>query len=110
MGSHKYPKAAAVVQQNTYVDDILESFEKDELARKCATEISALLETGGFFIKKWIFSSEHEVSYYDINCVSSEHKNTPVLGSKWERQTDSFVFKVKLNFSERKRKIRVDPI
>ena len=65
MGSQKYPKAALVVQQNTYVDNILESVEKDELARKCATEISTLLATGGFFIKKWIFSSEHEVTYYE---------------------------------------------
>ena len=44
-----------------------------------------------------------------IKTVSSEHKNTSFVGSKWERQTDSFVFKVKLNFSERKRKIGVDP-
>ena len=97
------------MQENTYVDDILESFETDKLARICASEISSLLKTGGFFIKEWMFSSEHEGDDYEISCVSGEHKNTSVLGSKWEKRTDSFIFTVKLNFSEKKRKVRTGP-
>ena len=110
MGSKRYPKAAAVVLENTYVDDMLESFEKEEEARQCAKEISTLLASGGFFIKEWVFSSEQDnENNPDINCVSGRHDNTSVLGSRWDRSTDTFVFVVKINFSEKKRKLRVDP-
>ena len=110
MGSATYPKAAAIVENNTYVDDIIDSFDSDETAKRCAKDISTLLKNGNFFIKEWIFSSnQNNKQEYDIACVSGENKKTSVLGCKWDRKTDSFVFSVKLNFSEKKRKVKVGP-
>ena len=110
MGSATYPKAAAIVQNNTYVDDIIDGFDSDEAAKRCAKDISTLLKNGNFFIKEWIFSSnQNNKQEYDIACVSGENKKTSVLGCKWDRKTDSFVFSVKLNFSEKKRKVKVGP-
>ena len=111
MGTTISPLAVEVIMKNSYVDDLIDSFKSDEMARKIASEISEILQHGNFFIKEWIFSSDHDISSseYDITCVTGDNKKTSVLGCKWDRSTDSFVFSVKLNFSEKKRKVRTGP-
>ena len=56
MSKEAFPEAADVVLKNTYVDDILDSFEDEEVAKKITREIDELLSIGGFNTKGWVFS------------------------------------------------------
>ena len=58
MGQDKYPKAAHVIKENTYMDDIIESVSDKEKAKKLAKDIENLLEEGSFKIKEWIFTND----------------------------------------------------
>ena len=54
MGAHEYPKAAQVIKENTYMDDIIESVPNKEKAKKLAKDIEAFLDGGNFKMKEWI--------------------------------------------------------
>ena len=58
MGRSTYPEAADIVENNTYVDDILDSFDTTEMAMTTSKEITELLKIGGFNIKGWTHSSK----------------------------------------------------
>jgi hypothetical protein len=64
---------------------------------------------GGFVIKKWTTTSE--TSGFRDMCTGEKtvEEDSKVLGITWNAQTDEFGFKTKLNFSEKKRKIRSSP-
>ncbi|XP_060531495.1 uncharacterized protein LOC132705081 [Cylas formicarius] len=50
---HKYPLAAKALKRNTYVDDIVVSCCSIQTALALRDELIALLNTGGFELKKW---------------------------------------------------------
>ena len=106
MGKELYPEAAAVVIENCYVDDILDSFETLGKARRMTNEIDKLIDVGGFKVKEWMVSTrEHEdEDEVDIKDLSRENQN--VLGLIWDKTADIFRYKIKLNFSLKKRGIR----
>ena len=58
MGADRYPEAAQVIKENTYMDDIIESVPTKEKATKLAKDIEALLDGGNFKIKEWIFTHD----------------------------------------------------
>ena len=57
-GRHKYPKAAKVIDENTYMDDVIESVTDKEQAKNFTQDIESLLNEGSFKMKEWIFTHD----------------------------------------------------
>ena len=107
--SDKYPQAADTLIKNTYMDDVLDSANSVHDAKKLTRDVDEVLSKGGFVIKKWTTTSE--TSGFRDMCTGEKtvEEDSKVLGITWNAQTDEFGFKTKLNFSEKKRKIRSSP-
>ena len=98
----EFPDAARAIKENTYMDDVLDSVNTEEEYDKLTKDIDALLEPGKFEIKEWRRSPGK------TNCLAEEtHKEKEkVLGMQLNTSNDTFEFKVKLNFSPKKRNVR----
>ena len=99
MAQEKYPQEAKIIRDNTYMDDIIESVGDRERAEIVTRNIEKLVDIGGFKIKGWTISGSSET-------YAPAEK---VLGVCWRPVKDLFCFKVTLNFSRRKRKLRTEP-
>ena len=53
MSQARYPKAAQTVQDNTYMDDVIDSVKTEEEVKSITGEIDDLLSRGGFKMKGW---------------------------------------------------------
>ena len=103
----KHPKAADVVKNNSYMDDILDSVNSKEEACRMTKEINAVVEAGGFHMKSWVVSNEPG-NDDDIHFEQTTDREK-VLRVSWDPKEDCFHFEVKLNFSQKKRKVRTGP-
>lgn len=101
MGTDKYPKAAQVIKENTYMDDIIESVPTKEKATKLAKDIEALLDKGNFKMKEWIFTHDRtdllKTIPNDKSCTTEK-----VLGVVWNPVQDEFVYKMHLRTTSKK--------
>ena len=93
------PKAGKVLTENVYMDDICESVETVEEAKKLAEDIDFVLKNGGFQVKGWISNKElHENSKHtgesDANNMLKEEVDEKVLGISWNRKSDTLSLKV----------------
>ncbi len=96
-----HPQAAKAFKENSYMDDICDSVETVEEARK-QTEIDTVLATGGFKVKGWT-SNKTEESDNDDEIEMKMFKGDSeekVLGIGWNNQTDTFSFKVKTDLMQ----------
>ena len=50
---HKYPRAAKALTEALYMDDLVHGEQSPEETRSLLIEINALLNEGGFFMRKW---------------------------------------------------------
>ena len=121
MGKETYSKAANVIQNSTYVDDIIDSVNSLNEAKELTGDIDKLLQPGGFEIKHWTIHSESESSRSILESDSSlstgtlesccndikgdkqnnfheigKCPNQKVLGVGWNPKTDSFHFSVRI--------------
>ena len=94
----KFPEAAQVLKDNTYMDDICDSVRTEEEARELTKCIDNVLETGGFKVKGWLSNKakesntdQGETKEAAILNSASEEK---VLGVAWNTYADIFTFKV----------------
>ena len=60
MGSQSFPEEAEIVQDSSYVDDIVGSVNSTEDGHRICSNISKLIEPGNFTIKHWLKSGEGE--------------------------------------------------
>ena len=105
-------KAKNAIKNNSYMDDILESCPNLDEGLKLMKEIEDILKQGGFYMKEWITSQVDKIVFKgDQEEISTpkEIEKEKILGLEWERERDEFHFKAKLNFSIRKRKVRIQP-
>ena len=107
--AESHPKAADTIVKNSYIDDLIDSFDSNDEMMETAATISSILETGGFSIKHWLTSNQNPSSAEntDIKCATPDQSK--ILGMYWEQSSDSFKFKIKLNFSEKHRKVKTGP-
>ena len=93
----KYPRAAEIIQVDTYVDDTI-SGEKDEATlNKSLKELKALVKTGGFDYKGITQSGEDPPSH-----LSGDGVSINVGGYKWFSSIDVLKLNIgPLNFSKR---------
>ena len=109
MSRENYPQAARVIEDNTYMDDILESVPDKKEAQSVTKNVETMIGKGGFEITGWTISGNPD-NQSEMAIPNETHAPTEkVLGTSWRPIEDQFCFKVKLNFSERKRKLRTEP-
>lgn len=82
MNALQHAKAADVLQQSIYVDDIVESTESKEQAVELAKETEEVLSSAGFKVKSWTFNKEEPQS----------EDTTQVLGVNWNPGQDKIIF------------------
>ena len=71
MGKETYSKPANVIQNITYVDDIIDSVDSLNEAKELTEDIDKLLQPGGFEIKHWTIHNESESSRSILESDSS---------------------------------------
>lgn len=95
----RFPRAAEVLKKAFFMDDFLWSVDTIEEAVSLQEELIALLNSGGFMLRKWA-SNRSQV----LQQLPEEHRETPiqfdddknlsikVLGLQWLPANDSFSF------------------
>ena len=97
MSKEKHPKAAKVLQENSYMDDILDSVDSPEDVTQLTSAIEDVLSLGGFKIKEWLYSAKPEQTQYTPPMKNStvSNRSEKVLGMGWNPETDQFKFEYK---------------
>ncbi|XP_070519420.1 uncharacterized protein [Cardiocondyla obscurior] len=97
----KYPMGALVLQQDTFVDDVLFGEHDKQKIMQARTELISLLAKGGFTARKWASNDRHllqEISPADHglawNAPVQESEEIKILGLLWNPERDAFEFKV----------------
>ena len=113
------PEVSYVLNNSTYVDDVVHSVEVG--SKELARDIHQTLKDHGFTIKQWQFSGEscgrnEEELFSDMPVQSSESllkghggTNLKVLGVGWNPKEDLIVFTSDLNFSAKRKGKRSGP-
>ena len=107
MSEAEFSKASKTITGNSYMDDILDSLEKEEDAEAMKKSVAKDLSRGGFKIQNGIPSRESKQN--NITEKESYDSNERILGMLWDPLNDNFHFSAKLNFSTKNRKIHSLP-
>lgn len=96
----QHPHASQIIQNDSYVDDIVSGENSVEDALKYQNDLIQLLSKGGFELHKWASNSPELLSHLP----SSRLKLTPlslddtvslkILGLQWNPHTDTFSYKI----------------
>ena len=109
----KYPHVEDIIKSNTYVNDILDSFESHNQAIEVAQDIDSVINVGGFKVKEWLVSSNAESIELqdkgDKREIQLDDANEKELGMTWHRKQDAFSYTAKVNFSPKRRNVRIGP-
>ena len=103
MTRNEYPEAADIIQNNTYMDDIIESKDNLAMARKLSQDIEKAIVKGGFQIKEWIFSGDASKQEETITVQKPHTSTEKILGIKWSPYEDQLCFDVKIKFSPKRK-------
>lgn len=94
-----FPEATAVIQNHTYVDDVIAGHEDEEKAQILQTQLIALLQKGGFELRKWTSNSPRLLGSFPSNhhevpkfLQSSDQPFFSILGLYWSPSRDFFSF------------------
>lgn len=90
----EYPRAAKVVKNNFYMDDLLCSVDTEKEAIELKQELTELLGLGGFELAKWTSNSRAVVNQDSDFKSICEKDNTSVLGVSWACFQDEFQFNI----------------
>lgn len=102
----EYPEAAELIIKNSYVDDLLTSVDTVCEAKKIIRNTEMLLGSGGFRVKHWIISGDVDEHFAGMNVLNADQET--ILGMCWLPKADVWVFKVRLNFSSKRRGVHVE--
>lgn len=96
-----YPVAAAILKDQTYVDDILSGGHSLEEARTALFELKYVLESAGFPLKKIMANNTKLLEgipkddLFDEDFLMFEDSSeTKILGIRWNAMTDDFFYSV----------------
>ena len=98
----QFPEAERLVKSSFYVDNMFTSFETEDEALNGARQVHAALATRGFNLTQWMASSRKlltELKPFGLaaptfNIDFDELPTERTLGTLWDSNTDSCVFKV----------------
>ncbi|GFR07434.1 DUF1758 domain-containing protein [Trichonephila clavata] len=89
-----FPRAADIVLQDVYLDDILSGCSSLNELESLKTELTQLFKSAGMSLHKWCFSHSTN-DFPDLHFdQSSEENMTKTLGALWNSSSDTFCFKV----------------
>ena len=95
-----HPRAAEMLREGSYVDDLMDSVPTMEEAKDLAGGAEKMLLKGGFMIKFWLYSGDH---------VEEEDGITQLLGVCWKSGADLLCYQTSLNFSIKKHGVHIHP-
>ena len=95
-------RAAYVLQNDSYMDDVLSGEDNMELAKKLVTNVEKIAEKGSFKFKKFVFSGEFLEN-------GEKQPTEKVLGVNWEPSEDIIKIGIELNHHKKKRGHRTEP-
>ena len=106
-----FPKASQTIMWNSYMDDIPESTPCEEEAEELMSNITKVLEKGGFRIKQWLISEHSKTQQLDENedqhavqlltgVKTSDSETGKVLGMLWNPKEDKLLYAVGVHFSK----------
>lgn len=98
----KFPVAASIILNNIYVDDVMTGAEFQEDLQQAKEELVALLESGGFVLRKWSSNSSQflqkiPTEYLEsckTNYDSLSDPHIKLLGLHWNPISDTYSFRV----------------
>lgn len=95
-----YPRAAAILQRDLYVDDLLTGADSVEEILGIRDEIISLLRRGGFHIRQWASNHRHALDNLDRktfgNDVAIEKSSvSKTLGIVWDANSDRFIYSIR---------------
>nr|CAI5833897.1 unnamed protein product [Callosobruchus analis] len=97
--SHRFPRAAEILENSVFVDDIVSGANDISEALKLQGELISLLKCGGFELKKWMSNVPdllQSVSQSVLQTPLSFDKEGPhfvkVLGLQWHPSEDIFTY------------------
>lgn len=100
---HNFPEAAAILETSFYMDDLLCSTDSIQSAIKLKKDLTKLLKSGGFNLRKW--SSNEAQLLHDEGSTSNipeaycfrNQETTKTLGLRWNPNEDNFTFQLTIN-------------
>ncbi len=92
------PEAARTIKDNTYMDDILDSVNTKEEARKLTSDVDRILEKGGFKVKGWRSNKDLNDRNTETNEIRVPQGQTEakVLGVSWNCEEDVLKYKFEI--------------
>uniref|UniRef100_A0A8D8WGD5 Integrase catalytic domain-containing protein n=1 Tax=Cacopsylla melanoneura TaxID=428564 RepID=A0A8D8WGD5_9HEMI len=95
---HNFPKAAKVLEDNIYVDDVVVGCNSIPEARDLRQQLSGLLAAGGFELRKWSSSHPEVLDDLSLDLLDNPHPmggtQTRILGIQYDSTEDVFSYHV----------------
>lgn len=94
--SYIFPKAAEILKNNMYVDDLLTGANSIDEVRSIRNEIISLLSRDGFSIRQWATRVIHDLSNNTLHAYYAFEKNRSmkILGILWNIRDDKLHYSV----------------
>lgn len=98
--NEKYPKAATVIKNDFYVDDLISGSETIEAAIETKNEVITVLNDGKFSLRKWTSNSAQLLNSLPAELTEQslqkfdQNNTTKALGIQWNPTTDQFSFEI----------------
>lgn len=103
----QYPTASEVALKSIYMDDVLDSFETEGIAKQVRQDLGNLMLPSGFLIRRWCSNSlevlegvAEEDRAVGVRIEESALPSLKTLGIWWDASNDYFTFKVSLTDSD----------
>lgn len=106
-----------VLEEDSYVDDILTSHNDLEKLDRITKKVEEILKAGGFFLKPWVRSgqsgrqtstSERPASFEEVFILPNQmREGNKALGVGYLVEPDKLYLTTSINFSKRKKKMRI---
>ena len=100
MFEDRFTKAAKIIINDSYVDDIIFSVDDANLATNLMSDIEYILKEAGFQIKEWVTTLKGNNDINSSFPVANSDENK-VLGMLFNSESDHFKFQFNLNFSKK---------
>lgn len=98
--AEQYPVASSVILHDFYVDDLLTGTETVEEAVTLRNEVTGILESGGFMLRKWVSNNPRILkdkvldSSNDV-LILGDHEVIKTLGVTWQASSDTIKYNIK---------------
>lgn len=104
----RYPKGAAVLRRDVYMDDVLTGADTLDEALQIQNQVSQLCKAGGFPLKKWAANNQillgnipaEDLAQPDAQTWTNPQCSHPMLGLRWNPTSDLLSYAAKLPAEE----------